>query len=1738
MKANHPTISAEANVTSNCDTHLHRLIQGFRDVHLSNKLLTPFTEASQIIPLNFLDFKPWNNQGFTVSTWIEIEATEDLQLSSHLISLGSEKLMVTIYINFEGTFNVNVIKPNQNFSDSSSKLSKPQLTSTPVGSSNKENVNITNIFGIALAALKESDAPHIRTRGFLKNGKKKASVDEAETTRRLKTSKISVKSKRLKIKSERWTHVCFTVRCNENELKLLITVNGTEQEFLEIPVDGMGESDINGMLQLLCIGAHNLAAKQSTALKYSISNVMLFRTILATPSETSHLFSLGPDCESFIDCEAIEIKPLMGNVDFTKVDLKKVRSSVNYIGSEDFNLSLKSNVLVIYSAGQTRAALGYKNDDHGKLMEIFTIGKFPSSEAVPSLARSITFCGGLSTLLFLFARTVEITEDPETQSSALFILLKMSYGNNHLYAEFEQKSLFNLIAHVFKHSNCYRGPGMLKAILDVIYGGTMFTRRSNADDYQINERSELNIKHPQLLLKLLENFDIFQSHSKTETNVLDLLFKSLMVVVRESHLYKNLNRQCLADHDFYAKLVKFCKTHLANSANSIAITSTTALVIVELLKMLSKDQSVMWTIEEIQKLLLLMHHPSESFVTHDRTKFHFVLPGNKPMKTSKLSLSSAKSSKYFNFSIKIRSTSTTATPVPKSPTSPPRTPKSPYDTTSMFQEPSTSSRSMRGVAMPSPIRKVSVRKFDELNDTQAQVITKALADAKIRKDLKTPTKLHLRRLHHQPKKSPFKKLKMPQKHKTKEVMEISSDDERLAETFKNLMTAGSSVVSVISDIDMNRYESGTSILQEHLLTILRNSVILLDDFKAEHDLPDCLKMEMLIMFANHHDANVRAAIIELIEALTYRESPERVTHYEKSHFWTHLGNQLSIAPVNMRMAQACVDWICLDKVSLQDLSRAQKLQIQYKPAFGVLIAMIPSMVKDSNVMSCATKFLRFVMEIQPDCLGSTMIAALISSSIKALVKLDRMQERVKESILMVLEQIALRSWTTTGSIQLLWDLLYGLAFVERSKRHEVVREIHVKILKQLMSMCIVEQSRRGSRSSDSVHSLLVVTQTLGNLPASEVKTRFNLVHDRAVQFVTSWDAEEVLSAYEIDFVQYLIDLHFAGIHQGSSILLCSLNPSSDAEIRRFVVQKLSNVLSNDENFVIPGNDIKLIKSLLIQFLNENTECEEITRNITKFCGISVSQQQQTWSWSMSAVEKIEVMRQSALKDQNSNIEKIVYKLEPIVQTCIDSAMKITRSVIDIQNKERRQLMNQLKKSQEIDFYREWYELIQRMVHEDAPWYNPDLYPSTWELDETEGPGRTRIRLKRSVLQIEEKFFTDDYQIKASYQHRKQLLDFLLRPKETEKYSIRDRIVFTFNGKHLTLELEFQGEIIITDHQLIFLANTDTYINSIICDVKDISEIWDRRYQHKEIALEIFLNTRKTFFIIFETNYERDIVRKFVSDRIDKKSGQKPEELAQRWTDGRLTNYEYLIELNKLAGRSYNDLMQYPVFPWILTDYSSEFLDLKKTETFRKLNKTISTQYDDMEEHYVSNFKYLAQSYSEMQTIMKPYHYSSHYSNSGTVLHFLVRLPPFTNMFLLYQDHSFDIPDRTFHSLATTFRLTSKESATDVKELIPEFFYLFDFFENSAGFNFGKRQSGDTVNDVKLPPWCEGSPRLFMLIHRQSLECDLVRKQLHNWIDLIFGFKQKGNAAVNAINVFHPAVSFLFSIPYFLLIHSL
>jgi len=54
-----------------------------------------------------------------------------------------------------------------------------------------------------------------------------------------------------------------------------------------------------------------------------------------------------------------------------------------------------------------------------------------------------------------------------------------------------------------------------------------------------------------------------------------------------------------------------------------------------------------------------------------------------------------------------------------------------------------------------------------------------------------------------------------------------------------------------------------------------------------------------------------------------------------------------------------------------------------------------------------------------------------------------------------------------------------------------------------------------------------------------------------------------------------------------------------------------------------------------------------------------------------------------------------------------------------------------------------------------------------------------------------------------------------------------------------------------------------------------------------------------------------------------------------WQRGRVSNRDYLLFLNLAAGRSFNDLAQWPVFPWVLADYTSQQLDLSNPSAYRR-----------------------------------------------------------------------------------------------------------------------------------------------------------------------------------------------------------
>ncbi|KAK5656205.1 hypothetical protein OQA88_4966 [Cercophora sp. LCS_1] len=333
---------------------------------------------------------------------------------------------------------------------------------------------------------------------------------------------------------------------------------------------------------------------------------------------------------------------------------------------------------------------------------------------------------------------------------------------------------------------------------------------------------------------------------------------------------------------------------------------------------------------------------------------------------------------------------------------------------------------------------------------------------------------------------------------------------------------------------------------------------------------------------------------------------------------------------------------------------------------------------------------------------------------------------------------------------------------------------------------------------------------------------------------------------------------------------------------------------------------------------------------------------------------------------------------------------------------------------------------------------------------------------------------------------------------------------------------------------------------------DVLSISKRRFLFRDVAIEIFFTDGRSYLLTAINSALRDDIHARLSNKTPHTNGPNllpnPEDawrleglkfseeapqtfgakfgsifnssawnpMMRRWQKGEISNFHYLMLVNTMAGRTFNDLTQYPVFPWVLADYTSEELDLNNPATFRDLSRPMGAQSAARIADYSMRYRSLAEIGEQ------PFHYGTHYSSAMIVSSYLIRLPPFVQSFILLQGGTFDHPDRLFFSIEGAWASASRENGSDVRELIPEFFYLPEFLTNINGYNFGERQGGaGKVDGVMLPPWAKGDPKIFIAKHREALESPYVSQHLHQWIDLIFGYKQRGEAAVESLNVFHP-----------------
>lgn len=349
-----------------------------------------------------------------------------------------------------------------------------------------------------------------------------------------------------------------------------------------------------------------------------------------------------------------------------------------------------------------------------------------------------------------------------------------------------------------------------------------------------------------------------------------------------------------------------------------------------------------------------------------------------------------------------------------------------------------------------------------------------------------------------------------------------------------------------------------------------------------------------------------------------------------------------------------------------------------------------------------------------------------------------------------------------------------------------------------------------------------------------------------------------------------------------------------------------------------------------------------------------------------------------------------------------------------------------------------------------------------------------------------------------------------------------------------------GCVIVTDQRLYFQP-----FNGVYSEMAAKATSWcldevvafARRYHGlKDEALEIFFQRGPSVLLAFEGYRNREEVLRLLPTSRNVQGMTIPvlchtdrsflQLVVDAWRSGTIDNFDYLLALNSAGGRSLLDLSRYPVFPWVLSDYENDQLDLSSALTadsldrescfkiFRDLTKPIGALNKERLENFKARWK-------NMQEDMgHAFLYGTHYSAPGYCLYYLVRTMP--EQMLCLQNGKYDAPDRLFHSIEQCFSSLLINPA-DLKESIPQFYDPksgVDILLNLRGLQLGVTQTGIIIDDVKLPKWAK-SPKEFLKMNRKALESEYCTALLPSWIDLIFGIKSRGELAFKSDNLFHP-----------------
>ena len=447
---------------------------------------------------------------------------------------------------------------------------------------------------------------------------------------------------------------------------------------------------------------------------------------------------------------------------------------------------------------------------------------------------------------------------------------------------------------------------------------------------------------------------------------------------------------------------------------------------------------------------------------------------------------------------------------------------------------------------------------------------------------------------------------------------------------------------------------------------------------------------------------------------------------------------------------------------------------------------------------------------------------------------------------------------------------------------------------------------------------------------------------------------------------------------------------------------------------------------------------------------------------------------------------------------------------------------------------------------------------------------------------------------------------------------------------------------------------DTYLKF---NFDEINFIFNRKYSFRDNSLEIFTTYHRSYYFKFKSTerrnnflehliltlnkdsaifkklfkpihnineYGKKIILGYYKDTSDNYEYSNILNIKEMWKNCKISSFEYLMWVNIYGNRSFRDISQYPVFPWIISNYKTEtFNEIIEKGSFRNLKipmglSCFNEKSKERQEGYITTYRLMSLDLKEdeiidfkisdedlenddnyginenntplnnnninnnninnnannktnvgiidkitdtslpkipkynynIEKVYKnlsvdyekiPYLFGSHYSNAMYISHYMGRIFPYALTMIEIQGPGFDCAERLFLCLEKTFFSATHEKC-DVRELIPEFYFMPELFMNINKLNFGEIEITNykgaityydelleknnknhriTVNDVLFPKWCKDNPFFFITKCRELFENNALI-DINSWIDIIFGYYQRGQPAQQIGNLFLPS----------------